>query len=328
MTTLAKLLQLLTVLGLFCAPLAARAADEANASSKAKEHYLSGQTHYALGEFGEAVTEFREAYRLKNEPAILFNIAQAMRQLGNFKQAYFYYSQYLSRKPAAANRSEVESFMEAMHKKLEADEEADKARAHAEAARPPAPRSPEDHLEEAEGPAPATGKAAGQPPATAPQGKGATPTVSAKAAAVAKAAPGPASKTTTITAVAVEARPAPQASGKPSDTAAPGAAAPDEALQANAASPRAAAAGWATPLHIAGVAALGAGAVAGALALVFHGGARADANTLDQKYANHTLAPGDTALKDSVKSKGALATVSAIGCAALLVAGATLTFVF
>lgn len=311
------------------APPAAHGADET--TNKAKEHYVSGQTHYALGEFGEAVTEFREAYRLKNEPAILFNIAQAMRQLNNYKQAYFYYSQYLSRKPEASNRSEVEGFMEAMHRKMEADEEADKARAQAEAARPPAPRSPEDHLEDAGSAAAPAGAAPG-----AVAGKGAPPPVKGavstaatgkRAGVIAKAAPAPTQKASPAT-TPVEPRSAPQVASKPAERAELSAAAPAEALQTTAVAPRAAAGGWATPAHIAGVSALGVGAVAGALAFVFHSSAQAASDSLDQKYANHTLSPADTSLKDSVKSKGALATVSLIGCAVLLVAGASLTFVF
>ena len=126
----------------------ARAADE---TGSARDHFKKGQTHYALGEFNEAVNEFREAYRIKNEPAILFNIAQAMRQIGQFKQAYFYYSQYLHLRPEAANRTEVEGFMAAMKKKVDADDEADKARSEADAARPGPAKYPEDHLDDGQG---------------------------------------------------------------------------------------------------------------------------------------------------------------------------------
>ena len=149
--TIARLLLFAAALAMTAAPLSA-ADDPADAQStaRAKEYYQRAQTHYALGEFTEAVNEFREAYRLRNSSAILFNIAQAMRQLSNYKQAYFYYSQYLSKRPDAPNRSEVEGFMEAIRKKVEADQEAERARSQAEAARPPLPRSPDDHLAEGE----------------------------------------------------------------------------------------------------------------------------------------------------------------------------------
>jgi tetratricopeptide (TPR) repeat protein len=87
-----------------------------------KEHFKSGLTHYSLGEFAEAASEFREAYRLHNEPAILFNIAQAMRQMNDYRHAYFYYSQFLSQRPDAANRTEVEQFMLSMKSKMDQEE--------------------------------------------------------------------------------------------------------------------------------------------------------------------------------------------------------------
>ena len=68
--------------------------------------------------------------------------------------------------------------------------------------------------------------------------------------------------------------------------------------------------------------------MAGVLAFVFHGAAVADANTLDQHYAAQAVTPQDAALKESIKSKGQLATIALAGCAALLVTGALLTFVF
>jgi hypothetical protein len=316
---LRRLLAALLLCASLGAPLAVRA-DDANAGAKAKEHYLKGQTHYALGEFNEAITEFREAFRLRDEPAILFNIAQAMRQLNNYKQAYFYYSQYLSKRPNASNRAEVEGFMESMHKKMEADEEADKARANAEAARPPSPKHPDDHLAEAEG------QKSGATPAAAPvkaAEKGAPKPDGKKVAAAAPAKPAaapPATAPHATTIAAVPAAPLPEpAAQRPLP-------APSEAT--TAAPPSTDKPGWATGPHVAGAAALGVGAVAGVLSFVFHGSAQAAADTLDQHYASHAVMPGDTQLKDTVKSKGQLATVAAIGCAALAVSGAVLTFVF
>ena|GEM_PF-4196924 len=119
-----------------------RAADD---KTLARDHFKLGQTHYALGEFAEAVTEFREAYRLQSAPVILFNIAQAMRQSGQFTQAYFYYAQYLSLRPDAPNRNEVKSFMATMKQKASAGDEADKARGEADAVRPGPATYPADH---------------------------------------------------------------------------------------------------------------------------------------------------------------------------------------
>ena len=126
-----------------------------------KEHFKAGQTHYSLGEFPEAAAEFREAYRIHNEPAILFNIAQAMRQMNDYRHAYFYYSQYLSQRPDAVNRSEVEQFMDAMKKKMDQEELAKSPEI-----------APQNPLGTPEG-APAGGAPASNPPGAAPSAGGA-----------------------------------------------------------------------------------------------------------------------------------------------------------
>jgi tetratricopeptide (TPR) repeat protein len=92
-------------------------------NGEARERFKSAQLHYSLGEFEDAVKDFREAYRLRQEPAILFNIAQAYRQLGKHADAYFYYRQYLSQKTDAPNRPEVESLIEQMRRRVDEENE-------------------------------------------------------------------------------------------------------------------------------------------------------------------------------------------------------------
>ena len=95
----------------------------ADATSEARDHFKKAQTHYALGEFEDAAREFREAYRLREEPALLFNIGQAYRQMRQWQQAYFYYRQYLSKKADAPNRAETESLVEQMRRRIDEEEE-------------------------------------------------------------------------------------------------------------------------------------------------------------------------------------------------------------
>jgi tetratricopeptide (TPR) repeat protein len=99
------------------------AAASPDATAQAREHFKSAQLHYSLGEFEDAVKEFREAYRLRQEPAILFNVAQSYRQLGKYSDAYFYYRQYLSQKPDAPNREEVESLIAQMRYQIDLEKE-------------------------------------------------------------------------------------------------------------------------------------------------------------------------------------------------------------
>lgn len=119
----------------------------ADGAAEIKEHIKAGQTHYAIGEFEEAIKEFRLAYKLRQDPGLLFNIAQCARQLHDYQQAYFHYRQYLNQRPDAANKAEVQSLIEQMRRKI--DEEAEQktrvARDPAAAANPEAtlPAQPE-----------------------------------------------------------------------------------------------------------------------------------------------------------------------------------------
>ena len=64
--------------------------------------------HYQLGEYREALKEFKEAYRLKQDPSFLYNIAQCHRQLREYSEAIKLYGNYLREAPDADNRDEVE----------------------------------------------------------------------------------------------------------------------------------------------------------------------------------------------------------------------------
>ena len=55
--------------------------------TEAKDHYRRGSAHYQLAEYQQAAAEFRDAFRLRSEPGILFNLAQSMRLAGNPKDA-------------------------------------------------------------------------------------------------------------------------------------------------------------------------------------------------------------------------------------------------
>jgi tetratricopeptide (TPR) repeat protein len=61
----------------------ARADDAADA----KAHYQRATAHFAVGEYREAAAEYEEAFKLKQDPAILFNAAQAHRLAGDNQKA-------------------------------------------------------------------------------------------------------------------------------------------------------------------------------------------------------------------------------------------------
>jgi hypothetical protein len=72
-------------------------------------HYQRGRTAYDLGRFDEAVQEFEQAYLLKPNPALIFNLAQAHKQRGDRAKAIFYYKRYLALAPDTPNRAGVEA---------------------------------------------------------------------------------------------------------------------------------------------------------------------------------------------------------------------------
>jgi tetratricopeptide (TPR) repeat protein len=87
--------------------------------TKAREHYQKGLTHYDIKEFSEALTEFKNAYRVVQDPAFLFNIAQCYRKLGQDIEALDYYRNYARRFPTAPNRAEVDRRIQEIEHELE-----------------------------------------------------------------------------------------------------------------------------------------------------------------------------------------------------------------
>src|SRR6185436_16138546 len=81
-------------------------ADEAAA---AREHYKRGTTLYDLGKYDEAIIEFQQAYEIKDDPVLLYNIAQSFRLSNKYNEALRFYRTYLRRAPKAPNRDEVET---------------------------------------------------------------------------------------------------------------------------------------------------------------------------------------------------------------------------
>jgi tetratricopeptide (TPR) repeat protein len=97
---------ILAVVMFLAAPAVARA-DDATATS-AREHYQKATSYYDLGKYPEAIKEFEAAYEIKNDPALLYNLAQSNRLAGNAEQALHFYRTYLRYVPHPANRLEID----------------------------------------------------------------------------------------------------------------------------------------------------------------------------------------------------------------------------
>src|SRR5436309_8446403 len=83
---------------LACLPSLANA-DEA--SRIAMEHFRRGTRAYDLGHFNEAAVEYEKAYEAKENPALLYNLGQAYRGLGDHQKALNAYRAYLRNAPDA-----------------------------------------------------------------------------------------------------------------------------------------------------------------------------------------------------------------------------------
>jgi tetratricopeptide (TPR) repeat protein len=93
------------IFGVLALPAIARADDD---SAAAREHYQKGTSYYDLGRYADAIKEFEAAYEIKNDPALLYNLAQSNRLAGNSEQALHFYRTYLRYVPKVTNRAEIE----------------------------------------------------------------------------------------------------------------------------------------------------------------------------------------------------------------------------
>jgi tetratricopeptide (TPR) repeat protein len=91
------------------AALAAGRPAHADATAQAREHYHLGTKLFDLRRYQEAAREYEAAYEAREDPALLFNIAQAYRLAGDYAAAVASFRSYLRRLPRAANRPEVEA---------------------------------------------------------------------------------------------------------------------------------------------------------------------------------------------------------------------------
>lgn len=102
--------------------------------SEAKMFYDKATAAFALGQYLEAAENYEQAFRLKPDPALLYNTAQAYRLGGNNKRALELYRSYMRVFPDGAAQEEAAKHAESLTQKL----------AEADAPKSPAPASPRE----------------------------------------------------------------------------------------------------------------------------------------------------------------------------------------
>src|SRR5262245_20111176 len=85
-------ISLIAVLAVSLTPRLAVADDETEA---ARIHFKSGEQYYLRGHYSQAIGEFKEAYRLSNASALLYNISQAYERAGDLVNARDYLKRYM-----------------------------------------------------------------------------------------------------------------------------------------------------------------------------------------------------------------------------------------
>jgi tetratricopeptide (TPR) repeat protein len=118
----------------------AKELSEAEKTENAKAAFEKAQTAFNLGDFKNALASFKEAYALMNHPALLFNIGQTHKELGEHKQAIFFFEAYLQNMGDQADKElanqliqESRTALEAQKAELKEQRELEKSKARDEA---------------------------------------------------------------------------------------------------------------------------------------------------------------------------------------------------
>jgi len=98
------------------------AADRTKTIDAAKEHNRAAMRLFNLGKFEEAVEAYQKAYKAHPLPEFLYNLGQCherMQGMENLTRARFFYEGYLTNKPDAGNRQEVEELIKELNRKID-----------------------------------------------------------------------------------------------------------------------------------------------------------------------------------------------------------------
>jgi tetratricopeptide (TPR) repeat protein len=132
----------------------------ADDAALAKEHFEKGSRLYDIGQYKEAAAEYAEAYKLKPDPSLLFNMGQAYRLGGFYEEALRSYRSFLRRMPKVPQRREIETHINDLTKLVEQQRKA--------STRPPLDPVQPPPVVETKPPEPSPAPLVVQPPPPAP----------------------------------------------------------------------------------------------------------------------------------------------------------------
>jgi tetratricopeptide (TPR) repeat protein len=90
---------------------ASPAHDDRAKAAEAAALYDEGKRHFDIGEYAQAIESWKQSYLLSSAPLLLFNIAQAYRLSGNCAQANRFYLNYRRDEKHPKNQTELDKAM-------------------------------------------------------------------------------------------------------------------------------------------------------------------------------------------------------------------------
>jgi tetratricopeptide (TPR) repeat protein len=114
--------------GLLIALLLAAAARADSGSDEARAAYDAGSSEYDLGHYKDALLDFEKAFRLRHVPALLFNIAQCHRMLGEMKEAATVYRSFIGKDPNNPRIEQARTLLEQVEAAVNSHTEAQAAK--------------------------------------------------------------------------------------------------------------------------------------------------------------------------------------------------------
>lgn len=96
----------------------------ADDAQSAREHFDKGSRLYDIGQYKDAAREYEEAYKLKPDPSLLFNMGQAYRLGGFYEEALRSYRSFLRRQPKGGHRAEVQDHIATLQKLVDEQKKA------------------------------------------------------------------------------------------------------------------------------------------------------------------------------------------------------------